>query len=112
MAKIFELGRNYEKWLNSRPAAVKLVATQKPPNRLYKLASTGQRVFILSYSESGTVTVVVSGEFNLTDFEREVFGINPNDLKECDLPKEGEVFRRSANRNAGDDCCAASSETH
>ncbi len=45
----------------------------------------------MSYSENGTVTVAVSGEFNAVTFERQVFGVNPDDLDECDLPAKDEV---------------------
>lgn len=43
-----------------------------------------------SYSEDGTMTVNVTGEFNAVIFDRQVFGIKPEDLEECDLPKENE----------------------
>jgi hypothetical protein len=32
------------------------------------------------------MTVSVRGEFNLVSFERNVFGVKPEDLEECDLP--------------------------
>lgn len=57
-----------------------------PPNRLFLLKSTGQRVTIVSYFENGTLKVDVSASFNQVLFEREVFGISPDDLEECDLP--------------------------
>jgi hypothetical protein len=50
------------------------------------MRSTGQRVFPVSYSEDGTVRVIVSGKYNLVSFEREVFGVEIDDLEECDLP--------------------------
>lgn len=50
------------------------------------LKPTGQRVTIYSYSEDGTVTVNVTGEYNLTMFDTQVFGINPDDLEPCELP--------------------------
>ena len=33
-----------------------------------------------------TLKVTVSGQFNAVAFERQVFGIKPEDLEECDLP--------------------------
>lgn len=62
------------------------MAAKKPPELLYKLKSTGHRVIIYSYAEDGTVSVVVSGAFNLVAMNRIVFGIKPEDLEECDLP--------------------------
>lgn len=56
------------------------------------MKSTGHRVFPLSYSEDGTVTVAVTGQFNFTVFERQVFGVSPDDLEECDLPTEDEIL--------------------
>lgn len=73
-------------WLDNLPLKCKEVATKYPPNRLYLLKSTNQRVFIVSYYEDGTLGVFVSGKYNLTQFERKVFGIQPADLVECDLP--------------------------
>ena len=37
-----------------------------------------------------TLTVIVSGRFNYVAFERRVFGIKPEDLEECDLPRADE----------------------
>ena len=45
---------------------------------------------IYSFGENGTLTVVVSGKYNKIDFERKVFGIDPDDLNPCELPQEGE----------------------
>lgn len=50
------------------------------------MKSTGHRVVPYSYCEDGTVTVSVLGTFNKTMFERNVFGVSPEDLEECDLP--------------------------
>lgn len=78
-------------WRDSRPQAVREMIDRWPPNRLYQMASTGHRCTIYSYSEDGTVTVLVTGEYNILEFARKVFGIDPNDLTECDLPAPGEV---------------------
>ena len=56
------------------------------------MKSTGHRVTMYSYSENGTVTVNVTGDYNVVVFERQVFGISPDDLEECDLPAPGEFL--------------------
>lgn len=77
-------------WLATRPPTIQEMHRKHPAGRLYRMASTGHRVTIYSYSEGGTVTVDITGEYNLLDFERRVFGINPSELTECDLPVPGE----------------------
>ena len=83
MAKIAELidQAGWEEWVSTRPPIVQELCRKYPPDRLYLLNPSGQRVTIVSYSEDGSVTVNVSGLF----LDREVFGIDPNDLEECDL---------------------------
>ena len=80
----------WAKWVKGRPALVRDLCERFPPNRLYLLKSTGQRVTIASYSENGTLRVDVSADFNKLLFERSVFGISPDDLEECDLPGSDE----------------------
>lgn len=41
---------------------------------------------ICAYSEDGTVRVNITGEYNRILFSRQVFGVSPDDLAECDLP--------------------------
>lgn len=82
----------WNEWVATRPEPVKSLCERFDPWTLYRLASSGHRVRIHSYSEDGTMTVVVSGDFNFVAFERNVFGIKPDDLTECDLPAEGEVL--------------------
>lgn len=79
----------WDKWLETRPKIIKDMAEKLPPNRLYKLKHD-VRVTLYSYSEDGTVTVNVTGEYNRVFFNRRVFGIKPDDLEECDLPEPGE----------------------
>lgn len=86
MAHLFEITPEAQAWIDERPDVIKAVIAKTPPNLLYRLKTTGQRVTLYSYAESGTVSVVVSGQFNLTDFERKVFGVNPDNLEECDFP--------------------------
>jgi hypothetical protein len=87
MAILFELDEDtWREWLSTRPEVIRKVAERLLPNRLYRLTTTGQRVTLEAYREDGTVTVGVRGQFNRTPFEQEVFGVNPDDLIECDLP--------------------------
>jgi hypothetical protein len=90
-----EQRRLWQEWLNDRPPHVKAVAEKFDPWTLYKMTSTGQRVFVVAFDEQDddkvTVTVGVSGQFNFVTHERNVFGIDPNDLTECDLPSEQEL---------------------
>lgn len=93
MAVIREMAEPaFSNWLASRPAEVRALIEKYQPNRLYLLKTSGHRVTIHSYSEGGTLTVNVTGEYNLITFPRCVFGIKPEDLEECDLPAEGEAL--------------------
>jgi hypothetical protein len=83
-------------WVKERPDVVQeLIETRGfAPWKLYRMKSTGHRVVLHSFDEelSGEITLKVSvlGRFNLVHFDRTVFGIDPNDLEECDLPAEDE----------------------
>lgn len=94
MANFYEMSeegaREYEKWLAERPALVRKICERLPPNKLYRMKTTGQRVTLHSVNENGTVTVDVTAEYNLLDFETQVFGVDPGNLEECDLPKPDE----------------------
>lgn len=81
---------NWREWVESRPPQIRELAERFDPWTLYRLKTTDQRVTVLSFSEEGTLTVSVSGKFNDTLFERDVFGIDPGDMEECDLPSPGE----------------------
>ena len=81
----------WTKWRAGRPKVIRDLAKRFRPWKLYRMTSTGHRVIPYSFSEDGTMTVVVSARYNLIRFERRVFGINPDDLVECDLPPEGEL---------------------
>jgi hypothetical protein len=90
MAKLAELDPvAVEAWLAERPPIIREMVTKRPPNLLYRMP-TGHRVTIYSYSEDGTVSVIVGGQFNLIAFERNVFGVDPDTLVECDLPPADE----------------------
>ena len=86
----------WSQWVSDRPDNVRKVAERFNPWTLYKLGPDGHRVYVLGFDEQkdGTVTLTVgiSGQFNLVSFERNVFGINPDDLTECDLPTAEEVL--------------------
>lgn len=78
-------------WFNSRPAAVQEAVRKRPGDKLYRMKSTGHKVFICSYDEPVTeeqkgditVTVAVTAKFNEgLGFERRVFGIQLDDLEE------------------------------
>lgn len=91
MAKITEIDEaEWAEWVKTRPPVVQELCRRFPPNRLYRLRTTGQRVTLYSYNEDGTVTVNVTGEYNRIIYARRVFGVSPDDLEECDLPVEGE----------------------
>lgn len=93
MAKIAELTNqaSWDEWVSTRPPVVLDLCKRYPPDRLYLMKSTGHRVTILAYNENGTVRVDISGQWNCLIFEREVFGIDPNDLEECEIPNETEI---------------------
>ena len=83
----------YAEWVAQRPESIRKVIDdlKLTPWTLYKLKTTGQRVTVGAFSEpevGGKVTCIISvlGEFNLVCHERSVFGIDPYDLEECDLP--------------------------
>lgn len=81
----------WQEWVASRPPTIQDLCARLPPDRLYRLVPSGSRVTLHSYEEDGTVTVDVSPEFNLTMFNRQVFGVAPEDLEECDLPTAAEL---------------------
>jgi hypothetical protein len=81
-------------WVASRPPSVRRVAERFWPNRLYRMRDSRCRVTIYAFDEhedgSVTLKVDVTGEYNLVAFERRVFGVSPDNLEECELPKDGE----------------------
>lgn len=79
----------FAEWVASRPEIIQKMIAACPPDRLYRMDSK-HRCTIYSYSENGTVTVKVTGEFNRVLFGRLVFGIDPKTLIECDAPEPGE----------------------
>jgi hypothetical protein len=81
----------WAEWVASRPPGIQTMCEKWPPDRLYRMEPTGQRVLLHSYEEDGTVTVDILGTFNALVCERRVFGIDPASLTECDLPTDNEV---------------------
>lgn len=84
----------YAAWVAARPESVRVVAERFTPWDLYRMKSTGHRVTIASFGEQQdgrvTLTVSVRAEFNAIMFERNVFGIDPDDLEPCELPSPDE----------------------
>lgn len=76
----------YTEWVATRPVVIREMAQRWNPWTLYRMKSTGHRVLICSFYEDRTLRVVVLAQYNLIGFERYVFGIDPDDLEECDLP--------------------------
>jgi hypothetical protein len=92
-----EQEREWKEWVAGRPEAVRAVAERFEPWTLYRMKSTGQRVFVMGFFDADSagkvlLSVGVTGEFNLVAFERKVFGIDPDDLMECDLPAPDEAL--------------------
>ena len=86
MAEFYPMPQEWHPWIASRPPVIQALWQRCPPNRLYRMAETGQIVYPVAYNEGGTLTVMVSGRFNLVMFERTVFGVSPDDLTECEWP--------------------------
>lgn len=101
MSRLIEPSAREEKawhrWVAKRPPHIREVAERFDPWSLYQLKTTGQRVTVVSFSEEKktgkvTMTVSITGQFNLIMFDREVFGIDPADLELCDPPPETEML--------------------
>jgi hypothetical protein len=82
----------YEIWLETLSINEREVMKKYKVWKLYKLKSTNQKITIYSVylndNDEVKLTVIVSSKYNLISFERQVFGIDPEDLEECDLPTE------------------------
>lgn len=85
----------WKEWVAARPDNVRVVAERFDPWSLYRMKSTGHRVTLASFGEGAdgavTLRVRVTGHFNVVVFDREVFGVDPNDLESCEAPTEGEA---------------------
>lgn len=87
-----EAENEYANWITSRPHSVQkvLLDYNLDPYTLYRLKTTGQIGTLYSITESGTVTMDFDAKYNAHNpamADRRVFGINPADLEECDLPE-------------------------
>jgi hypothetical protein len=102
MANLFEPTSEqreaWEAWVAERPPTIREVIERHAlePWKLYRLTSSGHRVYIHSVDEpkdgsAPTLKVIVSGDYNAVAFERTVFGIQPEDLVECELPSPDEL---------------------
>lgn len=76
----------FRKWYDSRPPVIRELIDRFPIDRLYRIKSTGHRGTLCSYNEDGTMAVTLDGTFCRVDFARNVFGLLPEDIEECDLP--------------------------
>jgi len=87
MAKVIEINKKqWNDWVKTRPKVIQKLCERFPPDKLYQILGHGHRATIYSYEEDGTMTVNVTGEYNLVVCDRQVFGVKPSDIKECDLP--------------------------
>ena len=87
VTKVFEADwSELEEWIKDKPDVIKKLYHSHPPDRLYMLTTIDLRVTLISYEESGTMTVEISNDFNNVFFERQIFGIKPETLVECDMP--------------------------
>lgn len=69
MAKVREMNEEgWREWVATRPESVQKLCVRLPPDRLYRMKSTGQRVTLLSYGEDDTLRVNVSAEYNAVHF--------------------------------------------
>ena len=85
--------RDWNEWVESRPATVKAIAKRFDPWSLYWMRSTGQRVTLYSINENGTVSVNVLRMWNFVVQERRVFGVDPDDLEACDNTAPFELLK-------------------
>jgi hypothetical protein len=88
--KFLELNKvAFDEWFNTRPPLVQEVIRKCPPDTVFRSKKTTKLCYVVSYGEDGTVRVFVPREWNPHLFaivDIEVFGIDPNDLEEADLP--------------------------
>lgn len=98
MARIYEptpeQEAGYREWVASRPDVVRKVAEKFEPWSLYRMKNTGNRVTLVSFGEEEnggvSLTVNISADYNAITFERQVFGVSPDNLEPCDLPMPNE----------------------
>jgi len=83
--KLFEIQEGeMEQWLKDRPPVIAQMFRKRPPNLLYKINPSGSKGTIYSYSEDGTISLAVSGEYCLVQFPSRVFGVSIDNIEECE----------------------------
>ncbi len=91
--------QEWDEWLKDRPQIIKDMATKLPPNKLYRNKITGQIGVLVSYAENGTVRASFPNDLNFqmsTPGGRQVFGLLPDDLEECEYPEAEKIVGPSA----------------
>ncbi len=81
-----EQRKMWDEWVASRPPIVRDICLKYPFDRLYRIKASGNRGTIYSVSEDGTLTLIVDGTYCRVLFAKNVFGLHPEDIEECDLP--------------------------
>src|SRR5215475_536539 len=76
----------WDEWVAARSPVARDICRKLKPWTLYRMKDTGQRCTFYSCEEDGTITVNVTGRFNLMLYGRRVFGVDPETLEECSLP--------------------------
>lgn len=78
----------WAEWVAERPPVIKALCERFSPNRLYRHKVTKQLVTLSAFFEDNTVEMIVSRRLNdgITP-SRKVFGVEPDNLEEADLPE-------------------------
>ena len=84
LGRIFE--EDFTSWFESRPDIIKKLILKCPPQALMVNKETNQLMFVLSYSEDGTIKCAVSAQYNNHLYnalpgDYAVFGLDPDDMK-------------------------------
>ncbi len=76
----------WDEWVAERPPVVREICLKYPFDRLYRIKSSGDKGTIHSVSEDGTLTMNIDGTYCRVMFAKNVFGLHPEDIEECELP--------------------------
>jgi len=80
----------WDEWVKTRPECIQKMCASHPADNIYQMKSTKQIVTMISYSEDGTVKVEITNKYvNQVAFDREVFGVDINDLELWNGDKNG-----------------------
>jgi hypothetical protein len=94
MVNAFEFGESdavqWREFKELMPSTLRAIAEQYPPNKLFLLKPFNRRVTVSGYADNGTLDVMITGEFNRIFFARNVRGVEPHELEECDFPHPSE----------------------